>query len=213
MDSGASGDFISIEFAQKNAINIRPTPPVFTTTAVNTQNNSFVIGDVELSISFKGFEEKRLFKVIDLHKYDIILGITFLQKHNPKINWVEFDIDFQDTHNFNNNNNNNIINQHEQTTPTSTQDVDNCDDESEVISDKDPINSNKVSEINLLDYRDMKKSLNNKHDQHYLIMINSIDSNQNIKSELPKDIMGLVQKFNSVFPDELPSRLPPSRNI
>ena len=32
---------------------------------------------------------------MDLINYDIILGITFLQDHNPDINWKEFNIKFE----------------------------------------------------------------------------------------------------------------------
>ena len=74
------------------------------------------------------------------------------------------------------------------------------------------INDQNNKEVNLLDYRDMKKSLN-KDDSEYLVaVINNVENNQR-HQELPKDIGNLINKFEDVFPEELPARLPPKRNI
>ena len=95
LDSGASDDFISISFARKHSILINPIIPLFTNLAVKGQNDTFIIGEVELEINYQRLREYRKFKVMDLIKYDIILGITFLQDHNPDINWKEFNIKFE----------------------------------------------------------------------------------------------------------------------
>lgn len=73
----------SINFARKHGILINPIAPVFTSLAVKWQNDAFIIGEVELELNYKGLMEYRKFIVMDLIKYDIILGITSLQDHNP----------------------------------------------------------------------------------------------------------------------------------
>ena len=43
--------------------------------------------EVTLMMSHKGHKEKAVFKVCDLGKATIIIGLPWLQKHNPEINW------------------------------------------------------------------------------------------------------------------------------
>ena len=42
----------------------------------------------------KGHKEKAVFEVCDLGKSTIIIGYTWLQKHNPEIDWKTGDIKF-----------------------------------------------------------------------------------------------------------------------
>ena len=42
---------------------------------------------VDITISYQGHHEKMIAKVTDLSKNQMILGFTWLQKHNPEINW------------------------------------------------------------------------------------------------------------------------------
>ena len=58
----------------------------------------------------------------------------------------------------------------------------------------------------------MKKSLNKSDSEHLVAIINSVENNQNLQ-KLPEDINNLVNRFNDIFPEELPSRLPLKRNI
>ena len=45
-------------------------------------------------MSHKGHKEKVVFKVCDLGKSTVIIGYTWLQKHNPMIDWKAGDIKF-----------------------------------------------------------------------------------------------------------------------
>ena len=42
---------------------------------------------ITFMMSFKGHKEKAMFEVCDLGKESIIIGLLWLQKHNPEINW------------------------------------------------------------------------------------------------------------------------------
>ena len=66
----------SISFARKRGILINPIAPLFTSLAVKGQSDAFIIGEVELEFNYQGLIELRRFKVMDLVKYDVILGIT-----------------------------------------------------------------------------------------------------------------------------------------
>jgi len=50
--------------------------------------------EVTLMMSHKGHKEKAVFEVCDLGKSTVIIGYTWLQKHNPMIDWKTGDIKF-----------------------------------------------------------------------------------------------------------------------
>ena len=43
--------------------------------------------EVTMIMSYQGHKEKAVFKVCDLGKTNLIIGIKWLKKHNPTINW------------------------------------------------------------------------------------------------------------------------------
>ena len=43
--------------------------------------------EVMMMMSHKGHKEKAVFEVCELGKVMIIIGLPWLQKHNPEINW------------------------------------------------------------------------------------------------------------------------------
>ena len=50
--------------------------------------------ETTMMMSHKGHCEKAVFKVCDLGKSNIIIGFTWLKKHNPEINWKTGNIQF-----------------------------------------------------------------------------------------------------------------------
>ena len=199
VDSGASNDFISISFARKHGILINPVAPVFTNLAVKGQNNAFIIGEVDLELNHEGLKEYRKFKVMDLIKYDVILGITFLQDHNPDINWKEFSIKFKEN-SFDKNDG-----LHHQVEDNYESDK---DEENDIMKDSGQFDE----EIHLLDYRDMKRSLQKGDNKHLIAVVNNIENSKESQA-LPEGVNNLVNNFKDVFPEELPARLPPKRDI
>lgn len=228
IDSGASNDFISIGFARKNSIKIDPVAPMFTSLAVKGQKDAFIIGEVSLELVYEGLTEVRRFKVMDLVKYDIILGITFLQDHNPEINWKDFSIKFKDDLQ-------DDIAQVERIEEVTNGDSHLYEEFGDSVysdqSDQDPnvkdivknlrsenrifkANDSKDDNVNLLDYRDLKKGLNKNDRSHYVAIVNSSKNDSEVtKLDMPKEICSLVNKYNEIFPEELPAKLPPKRNI
>ena len=43
--------------------------------------------EVTMVMSYQGHKEKAVFEVCDLGKTNLIIGIKWLKKHNPAINW------------------------------------------------------------------------------------------------------------------------------
>ena len=143
---------------------------------------------------------------MDLVKYDVILGITFLQDHNPMINWKEFNITFR----------NDNLNRQEDSIYENNNDTVNGDwihhQEDSYKNDIVEINDQNNEEIHLLDYRYMKKSLQKYENKHSIAVVNNVENNQSLQ-RLPEGIDKLINKFSDIFPHELTARLPPKRNI
>ena len=43
--------------------------------------------EVTLILSYQGHKEHTVYEVCDLGKYNLIIGYTWLHKHNPEVNW------------------------------------------------------------------------------------------------------------------------------
>jgi len=96
LDSGATGMFIDKKFAEGNGIAMRPlNKPIRVYNVDGTLNQGgSITHEVTLMISHKGHKEKAVFEVYDLGKSTVIIGHTWLQKHNPMIDWKTGDIKF-----------------------------------------------------------------------------------------------------------------------
>jgi len=96
LDSGATGMFIDKKFAEGNGITMRPlNKPIRVYNVDGTLNQGgSITHEVTLMMSHKGHKEKAVFEVCDLGKSTVIIGYTWLQKHNPMIDWKTGDIKF-----------------------------------------------------------------------------------------------------------------------
>src|SRR5258707_4203200 len=96
VDSGAHTSFINRSFVQRNKIRtlkLRNPRPI---TNVDGTNNiaGAITHYVWIPIKFHQHQEHRRFFISELDTEDIILGIDWLTKHDPKINWTTKDISF-----------------------------------------------------------------------------------------------------------------------
>ena len=48
----------------------------------------------DLTMTYKGHRERATFEVCDLGRTELIIGSTWLNKHNPEINWQTGDVQF-----------------------------------------------------------------------------------------------------------------------
>jgi len=96
LDSGATGMFIDKKFAEGNEIAMRSLDKpirVYNVDGTLNQGGS-ITHEVTLMMSHKGHKEKVVFQVCDLRKSTVIIEYTWLQKHNPMIDWKTGDIKF-----------------------------------------------------------------------------------------------------------------------
>jgi len=89
LDSGATGLFMSKRCAQRGGFRlIKLDKPIQVRNVDRTGNSGGVIThEVEVNIYFKGHVERVRMDICDLGKTEVILGMPWLQAHNPEINW------------------------------------------------------------------------------------------------------------------------------
>ena len=89
MDSGATELVTSEEFAKKHRFRrTKLERPVYMRNVDGTLNYIGPIVDtVEVEIFFKGHKEKISIDVIEDQKWSVILGMPWLGRHNPEIDW------------------------------------------------------------------------------------------------------------------------------
>jgi predicted aspartyl protease len=89
VDSGATGLFIDREYVKSNQIPTRRlSNPIPVRNVDGTANMAGTILEVaELILQYNGHSERALFCVTGLGSQNLILGHTWLQDHNPEVDW------------------------------------------------------------------------------------------------------------------------------
>jgi transposase InsO family protein len=96
IDSGATGNFMSPRLGEDPRIQTIPLPY---TVPISGLDGKVISGGVQsktapLPMSIYGHPELIQFSVLELGDYDLVLGIPWLRKHNPSINWQSGRITF-----------------------------------------------------------------------------------------------------------------------
>ena len=98
IDSGASSTFINESFVERHCI---PSIPHTNPIPLNVIDGSSISSGAvthhttPLSLSINAHSEDCSFHIIPIHKYDIVLGISWLRKHDPTITWSKNSIKFE----------------------------------------------------------------------------------------------------------------------
>ena len=89
LDSGATGIFMDKRAAAKHGFTLQKLKRPIKVRNVDGTNNSggAITHQVEVNVYYKGHIERMRMDVCDLGKMEVILGIPWLQAHNPEINW------------------------------------------------------------------------------------------------------------------------------
>jgi len=89
LDSGAMGMFIDKRTVAKHGFMLQKLERPIMVRNVDGTNNSreAIIHQVEANVYYKGYVERIKMDVCDLEKMEVILGMPWLQAHNPEINW------------------------------------------------------------------------------------------------------------------------------
>ena len=240
LDSGCSGDLVSLNFIREHRIKFNEVAPIKTTTAVQTVSHSYIVGEVTLNLKFQHLNEQRKFGVININNHNFILGMSFLQEQNPVINWKSRKVNLenrefedQDKVDMEINDIEKEISKLKKLTDIRKAKVKLAEAQKEYneigLDNNSKDNNNnediKSSKVNLVEFDKVKKSLQKNSKNHVLVMVNGIDKNHreseskieelNDDEEFIQDskLKELVSNYNDIFPKELPKELPPRRKV
>jgi len=89
LDSGATGMFMDRQMAARHGFKLQKLERPIAVRNVDGTNNSggAITHQVEYNVFYKGHIERMRMNVCDLGKMEVILGMPWLQAHNPEINW------------------------------------------------------------------------------------------------------------------------------
>ena len=89
LDCGASGLFMDTQFVARNELATRPLSRPFPVYNVDgTLNEAGSIHRVvDATLHYNGHSERAIFAVTGLGKQNVILGLSWLRKHNPEVDW------------------------------------------------------------------------------------------------------------------------------
>jgi len=89
LDSGATGNFIDRDFVRTKGINTRSlSHPIPVYNVDGSSNEAGQISKVvDVVLRYKTHSERTLLAVSNLGKQNMILGYTWLNDHNPEVNW------------------------------------------------------------------------------------------------------------------------------
>jgi len=89
LDSGVTEMFINKKMAAKHGFRLQKLKRPVAVRNVNGTNNSggAITHQVKVNMYYKSHVERIRMDVCDLGKTDVILGMPWLQAHNPEINW------------------------------------------------------------------------------------------------------------------------------
>ena len=134
-----------------------------------------------ITVSIDHYQERLEFDVTDLAHYDVIIGIPWLRKHNPHIDWRMNQITM--------NMGNKVI-----------------------VLETNHKNREKNRQVQTLSAVELRQAMKGE-DQLYMLLTkeaNPSDINQEIQSD---DLTKVLQKYEDVFPEDLPDQLPPPRSV
>jgi len=89
LNSGTTGMFMDQKIVARHGFRLQKLERLIVVRNVNGTNNSVgaITHQVEVNMYYKSHVERIRMDVCDLGKTDVILGMLWLQAHNPKINW------------------------------------------------------------------------------------------------------------------------------
>ena len=90
VDCGATGDFIDEGFVERSKIPTQKLSQLILVYNVDGSLNKAgsITKVTDMIMTYKGHSERILLAVMQLGKQDTILGMTWLKKHNPEINFT-----------------------------------------------------------------------------------------------------------------------------
>src|SRR3954447_21463224 len=188
IDSGSMGDFISQQCVERFGLgvhDVEATPIRFVNGSLGESNKMILAACLKLP----AHEENINLRVVSLPNHDIILGLPWLKKWNPRINWRT----------------NQVLFPGPDPEPAQTPLASPKSNETTRQTLTTPI---AISTISLAELETLAT-----HDHTEMFLAELSPSGDLLVNDKDPRIAPLLAEFTDVFPDELPLGLPPKRDI
>lgn len=197
LDSGASGNFVDQSFVEKFNIKSEPLPVANRVTLADGSIYRCNRIARDVSITIQSYSDVEDFVCLPLNGYQAILGMPWLVKHNPTVDWINKIVKFE--------HNNYSV---ELSSPSSSS---SCSTTAELI------NSRQMDQVLSLSAKQFNRIIRRNTDPVYLAIIREVESEiatpSSQRNQQSKEVRPILKEFEDVFPDELPHTLPPRRNV
>jgi hypothetical protein len=225
LDSGASCNFLSLNFVERHKIVVSPFKK---NGLVNVEEEEDVVladgsrqkivGVVHgMSSTFDGFTGMIDFVVLPLHGCDAILGMPWLEDVNPVVDWKNRQVSKLKSKS---------KLKLESKSKLKSDQIDEFGELRSIVDDRVGSRKSEVevgvevddsllrssSLLNMISAKQVKKSIDWKEDQLYWVMVQSVDRSSEDPDRKGSEMV-LLDRFVDVFPENLPSGLPPGREI
>lgn len=88
IDSGADANFVDVQPAKELDLNLQPLPHPIQVRSLNNQLlHQFKFQTQPVLLSIENHTEKLIFLVLETSSQPLVLGIPWLARHNPHIDW------------------------------------------------------------------------------------------------------------------------------
>ena len=185
IDCGSTHDLISERFARKQKMKTKIVEEVLKVALADGSTSSRPLETTDARLAVGGYGDDQRLTVFPLDRYDVILGKPWLTRNNPAINYLTNEVKLG----------------------------------AESLIAGEPTGDAAVpSELMFISGKQARHALR-QGAEGYLAWQSSPDdssSHEPRKEEPPdkqRDFDELLQRFSDVFPDDLPSQLPPERSV
>jgi RNase H-like domain found in reverse transcriptase/Reverse transcriptase (RNA-dependent DNA polymerase)/Integrase zinc binding domain/Chromo (CHRromatin Organisation MOdifier) domain/Retroviral aspartyl protease len=179
VDSGSTGDFISDTYVSQHELHEYEYKHSKTVWLADGKQHT-VSKYIECQLDIGDMSQSIQLAVLPLIGHDIILGTTWLQRHNPHINWS-----------------------------TGTVTVE-CNGKPCVLPQ---ISEHSNRSIEVVSALQIKREVQ-KGEQLYLALVTpDASTSSDSKLSMSDNARAIISEFKDVFPEDLPSGLPPKRDI
>ncbi len=199
LDCGSSGNFVSTAFLARHNLPTQHSPHTRTVKLADgsAHTSSLVLPSAPLSIS--SLTETLTLAVLPLSGYDAILGMPWLVHHNPSIDWRTKAVKMQQGQN--------IALQQEEILLALT-----CSHKESEASKQHQ--GTKAGAVTFVSAKQMARMARYEPLHCAFVQLHVNESTLNAASDaLDPDVASLLKQYSDVFPEDLPSELPPHREV
>ncbi|EEB89308.1 hypothetical protein MPER_12609 [Moniliophthora perniciosa FA553] len=158
IDCGATDKFIDKDYAKSNGLVLRPlSRPIPVYNVDGTPNRLGTITEMaDVVLKYKNHTERTMFAVTSLGKQTVLLGYSWLEKHNPEINWQTKEVKMSCCLRYDRKPNSVVLRLavhrkwNAQPWPTFTEDLDSEDDCALDLDDEDDSDTNRDPSVELM---------------------------------------------------------------